>query len=142
MVKWPSNSHAHHSKPKYSVKNSHADPSSKEIHLQNRKFTLSNEQHDPTLSKLDTFFCNEDWDITFSNHILHALSSSLSDHCPLLLANNSGPKKAGFQPDARYSPFFWRHKDDDIEEEDHNEAAGKDPNLAQHMASSSQVSNI
>jgi hypothetical protein len=38
-------------------------------------------------------FCNEDWDITFSNHILHALSSSLSDHCPLLLANDNGPKK-------------------------------------------------
>jgi hypothetical protein len=65
----------------------------KEIHLQNRKFTWSNEQQDPTMSKLDTFFCNEEWDVTFSNHILHALSSSLSDHCPLLLANEKGPKK-------------------------------------------------
>jgi hypothetical protein len=45
------------------------------------------------MSKLDAFFCNEDWDVTFSNHILHALSLSLSDHCPLLLANESGPKK-------------------------------------------------
>jgi hydroxymethylpyrimidine/phosphomethylpyrimidine kinase len=27
------------------------------------------------------------------NHIFHALSSSLSDHCPLLLANDSGPKR-------------------------------------------------
>jgi hypothetical protein len=26
--------------------------------------------------------------------------------------------------------FFWRRKDDDIEEKDHNEADGKDPNLA------------
>jgi hypothetical protein len=51
-------------------------------------------------------------------------------------------QKASFQPDARYSPFIWRRKDDDIKEEDHNEAAGKDPNLAQHMASSSQVSNM
>jgi hypothetical protein len=65
----------------------------KEIHLQNSKFIWSNEQHDPALSKLDTFFCNEDWDVTFSNHILNALSSSLSDHCPLILANDSGPKK-------------------------------------------------
>ena len=43
----------------------------KEIHLQNRKFTWSNEQNDPTLSKLDSFFCNEDWDVNFSTHIHH-----------------------------------------------------------------------
>lgn len=65
----------------------------KEIHLQNRKFTWSNEQSNPTLCKLDSFFCNEDWDIEFANHILHALSSPLSDRCPLLLANDSGPKR-------------------------------------------------
>ena len=52
----------------------------KEIHLQNRKYTWSNEQSDPTLCKLDSFFCNEDWDIDFGSHLLHALSSSLSDH--------------------------------------------------------------
>jgi hypothetical protein len=75
----------------------------KQIHLQNRKFTLSNEQQDPTPSKLDAFFCNEYWDNTFSNHILHALSSSLSDHCPLLLANDSGPKK----PNSFHFEFFW-----------------------------------
>uniref|UniRef100_A0A453F8Q5 Endonuclease/exonuclease/phosphatase domain-containing protein n=1 Tax=Aegilops tauschii subsp. strangulata TaxID=200361 RepID=A0A453F8Q5_AEGTS len=65
----------------------------KEIHLQNRRFTWSNEQNNPTMSKLDGFFCNEDWDITFDKHILHALSSSLSDHCPLLLANDDGPRR-------------------------------------------------
>jgi hypothetical protein len=53
----------------------------------------SNEQQDPTMSKLDAFFCNEEWDIAFSSHILHTLSSSLSDHCQLLLASNKGPKK-------------------------------------------------
>ena len=66
----------------------------KEIHLQNRKFTWSNEQTNPTLSKLDSFFCNEDWDLDFGTHILHALSSSLSDHCPLLLANDKGPQRS------------------------------------------------
>lgn len=45
------------------------------------------------MSKLDGFFCNEDWDITFDKHIMHALSSSLSDHCPLLLANDDGPRR-------------------------------------------------
>ena len=65
----------------------------KEIHLQNRKFTWSNERADPTLCKLDGFFCNDEWDIDFGSHILHALSSSLSDHCPLLLANDDGPRR-------------------------------------------------
>ena len=66
----------------------------KEIHLQNRKFTWSNEQANPTMRKLDSFFCNEDWDLEFGSHILHALSSSLSDHCPLLLANANGLQRS------------------------------------------------
>lgn len=57
----------------------------KEIHLQNRKFTWSNERENPTLVRLDRVFCNEAWDIHFESHVLHALSTSLSDHCPMLL---------------------------------------------------------
>jgi exonuclease III len=63
----------------------------KEIHLQNRRFTWSNERENPTLRKIDAFFCNADWDLHFKSHILSALSSALSDHCPLLLADDSGP---------------------------------------------------
>uniref|UniRef100_A0A453MTV3 Endonuclease/exonuclease/phosphatase domain-containing protein n=1 Tax=Aegilops tauschii subsp. strangulata TaxID=200361 RepID=A0A453MTV3_AEGTS len=65
----------------------------KEIHLQNRRFTWSNDRDNPTLCKLDSFFCNADWDMTFNTHVLHALSSSLSDHCPLLLADDKGPRR-------------------------------------------------
>lgn len=61
----------------------------KEINLQNRKFTWSNERETPTLVRLDRAFCNASWDLAFENHVLHALSSSLSDHCPLLLSNQS-----------------------------------------------------
>jgi exonuclease III len=64
-----------------------------EIHLQNRRFTWSNERANPTISKLDYIFCNAEWDISFTDHILHALSSSLSDHCPLLLAGVVGPRR-------------------------------------------------
>ena len=64
-----------------------------EIPLQNRWFTWSNERISPTLSKLDGVFCNHECDIAFSEHILHALSSSLSDHCPLLFASARGPRK-------------------------------------------------
>lgn len=65
----------------------------KEVHLQNRRFTWSNERANPTLCKLDSFFCNAEWDTTFNTHVLHALSSSLSDHCPLLLADDKGPRR-------------------------------------------------
>ena len=65
----------------------------KEIHLQNRRFTWSNERENPTMCKLDSFFCNAGWDTYFNTHLLHALSSSLSDHCPLLLADDKGPRR-------------------------------------------------
>jgi hypothetical protein len=45
------------------------------------------------MSKLDNIFCNAEWDISFADHIFHALSSSLSDHCPLLLAGVVGPHR-------------------------------------------------
>jgi exonuclease III len=64
----------------------------KEIKLQNRKFTWSNGRDDPTLVRLDRAFCNSAWELAFDNHGLNALSSSLSDHCPLLLCNLSGPR--------------------------------------------------
>uniref|UniRef100_A0A452YRW0 Endonuclease/exonuclease/phosphatase domain-containing protein n=9 Tax=Aegilops tauschii subsp. strangulata TaxID=200361 RepID=A0A452YRW0_AEGTS len=63
----------------------------KEIHLQNRRFAWSNERVNPTLCKLDSF-CNVEWDTTSDTHVLHALSSSLSDHCRLLLADDKGPR--------------------------------------------------
>jgi len=63
-----------------------------EISLQNRKFTWSNERQQPTMSRLDRFFCNAEWDATFSTHTLNVLSTSLSDHCPLLSSDLSGPR--------------------------------------------------
>jgi exonuclease III len=77
----------------------------KEIKLQNRKYTWSNERRHPTLVRLDRVFCTQSWDLTFDACALHALSSSHSDHCLLLLTNQSGPRRA--------SPFkfenFWTH---------------------------------
>ena len=59
----------------------------KEIKLQIRKFTWSNRRDIPTLVKLDQAFCNSSWDLAFGHHVLNALSSSLSDHCPIMLSN-------------------------------------------------------
>jgi hypothetical protein len=63
----------------------------KEIHLQNKKFTWSNERHRSALTQIDRFFCNTPWDVTFNEHTLHALFSSHSNHCPLILTRLSGP---------------------------------------------------
>ncbi|WVZ79027.1 hypothetical protein U9M48_026655 [Paspalum notatum var. saurae] len=65
----------------------------REISLQNRKFTWSNEHRRPTLVKLDRVFCNESWDLSFDSHGLQALATSISDHCPLLLSSLSGPRQ-------------------------------------------------
>nr|CAB3475794.1 unnamed protein product [Digitaria exilis] len=43
--------------------------------------------------RLDRVFCNQSWDLHFENHALHALSSSHSDHCPLLLCKQEGPRR-------------------------------------------------
>lgn len=81
-----------------------------EIHLQNRRFTCCNERQNPTMSKLDSVFRNPEWGIHFQNHILHALSSSLSDHCPMLLAPLMGPRKPQSFKFENYwinMPGFW-----------------------------------
>jgi hypothetical protein len=65
----------------------------KDIPLQNRKFTWSNERRHPTLVRLDRFFCNPEWEEFFDNYGLHSLSSSVSDHYPLLLSNNARPRR-------------------------------------------------
>jgi hypothetical protein len=77
----------------------------KELSLHKRKYTLSNEHRRPTLVRLDRLFCNQNWDLAFEGHSLDALSSSHSDHCPLLLTSQLGPQRS--------APFmfenFWTH---------------------------------
>jgi endonuclease/exonuclease/phosphatase family metal-dependent hydrolase len=62
-----------------------------EIALQNRRYTWSNERVQPTLVQLDRVFCNRDWELMHGDFMLQALSSSLSDHCPLLLSHQEKP---------------------------------------------------
>lgn len=64
------------------------DLSLKELDLQGRRFTWSNERANPTLVRLDRFFCTVPWDDIFPNCILQAASSSMSDHCPIVLGTN------------------------------------------------------
>ncbi|XP_071683655.1 uncharacterized protein [Lolium perenne] len=80
----------------------------KEIHLQNHRFTWSNRRANPTLCNLDAFFCNDEWDLTFDSHVLHTLSSSLSDHRALLLADDSGPRTFRFENFWLRMPSFMK----------------------------------
>jgi hypothetical protein len=57
----------------------------KELHLEGRFFTWSNECAHPTLEKIDIFFVSVEWEGLFLNHDLQALLSMGSDHTPLLL---------------------------------------------------------
>jgi predicted DNA-binding protein (MmcQ/YjbR family) len=53
-----------------------------ELHLHGRRFTWSNERDVPTLERLDRLFAMVDWLQAYPNHVLKALSSDCSDHCP------------------------------------------------------------
>lgn len=54
--------------------------------LQNKRYTWSNEQENPTLVRLDRAFCSSDWEVAFPDFALSAMSTGASDHCPLILS--------------------------------------------------------
>jgi exonuclease III len=58
----------------------------KELTLKGRKFTWSN---DVTQTRIDKGFCTAEWDLMLLNCVLQAVSSLVSDHCPLLLVKHA-----------------------------------------------------
>jgi hypothetical protein len=57
----------------------------KEIHLQGRLFTWSNECSHPTLERIDRAFMSNDWEGSIPANDMHPLASLCSYHAPLLL---------------------------------------------------------
>uniref|UniRef100_A0A453JTH1 Endonuclease/exonuclease/phosphatase domain-containing protein n=1 Tax=Aegilops tauschii subsp. strangulata TaxID=200361 RepID=A0A453JTH1_AEGTS len=57
----------------------------KEVYLNGRRFTWSNEQSPPTLVHLDRVLCTPDWEELHGECHLRCLASVVSDHSPLLL---------------------------------------------------------
>lgn len=57
----------------------------KDLYLQGRRYTWSNDQARATMVKLDRVLFNDSWDAAFPGSLLQALSSEISDHCTLLL---------------------------------------------------------
>jgi hypothetical protein len=74
----------------------------KELKPHGRKFTWSNETDNPTFTKIDHIFVTKDWELARPNSFLQALSTSASDHYPMLLMRS---------PDQHYRKFrfetFW-----------------------------------
>lgn len=58
----------------------------KELSLNGRKFTWSNGQEQPPMTRIDRMFCSVQWEEKFPTAKLNALASTLSDHCPLFYA--------------------------------------------------------
>lgn len=73
----------------------------KELKLMGRRFTWSN---DRTQTRIDSAFCTADWDLMLPDCNLQALSSLVSDHCPLLMVGNTSSKGS----EASDSRFFGR----------------------------------
>jgi hypothetical protein len=61
----------------------------KEVQLEGRLFTWSNERAHPTLEQIDRLFILAEWERLFPGHELMSLPSLCSDHAPLLLCTNS-----------------------------------------------------
>jgi len=57
----------------------------KEINLNGRRFTWTNEQANPTMTRIDRLLCTLEWEVLFPSCFLHSLPSLMSDHTPLLL---------------------------------------------------------
>jgi endonuclease/exonuclease/phosphatase family metal-dependent hydrolase len=62
----------------------------KELKLKGRMFTWSN---DVTQTRIDRAFCTSEWDLMLPNCALQAVSSLVSDHCPLLIIGNSAVRR-------------------------------------------------
>lgn len=61
----------------------------KEMYLNGRRNTWSNERREPTMEKIDHTFITNSWEDVYPASMLAALGSAISDHCPLLLDLNA-----------------------------------------------------
>ena len=56
----------------------------KELYLNGRRYTWSNERARATMDKIDHIFCTNSWEDWYPNNLLTALSTAVSDHSPML----------------------------------------------------------
>jgi exonuclease III len=56
-----------------------------ELDLTDRAFTWSNEQANPTMTRIDIFFATTEWHDLYPAADLLSMCTMTSDHCPLLM---------------------------------------------------------
>ena len=61
----------------------------KDVYMHGRRFTWTNEREQLVLTKIDRVLVSVDWDLSFSDVLLQALSSNISDHAPLHLTTSA-----------------------------------------------------
>jgi hypothetical protein len=78
----------------------------KELPLNSRKFTWTssqNPQTHPMMTRIDRAFCTTEWEELFPTANLHTWTSTISDHCPLILQGATAQAKfKGFRFE-----FYW-----------------------------------
>jgi hypothetical protein len=77
----------------------------KDMRMNGRRFTWSNAQQDPVLTKIDHVFYSEDWDDLFPDAYLQAITSACSDHAPLFL---QGSVAICRKPTFKFEEFWLR----------------------------------
>ena len=88
------------------------DLSLKDLYLHGRRFTWSNEQLVATQCRLDRVLYNSDWHDMFPKAMLQAITSSASDHAPLVLSLD-----ADFQSHRRFRfETFWARRPDFLDQ--------------------------
>lgn len=66
----------------------------KEISLIGQKFTWSNGQNNPTMARIDRMFSTPGFESIYKDPVIQVQSSSISDHCPLLLHSLAAEHKS------------------------------------------------
>jgi exonuclease III len=75
----------------------------REFHLQGRKYTWSSGTTNLTQTKIDHVSASREWELAYPHCYLQAISSSVSDHCPILLTSSPPQRRfKGFRFEA-----FW-----------------------------------
>lgn len=77
----------------------------KELRMCGRRFTWSNKQANPVMTKIDHVFHSDDWDLLFPNAHLQAISTTCSDHAPLFL---QGCVDNARKPSFKFEEFWLR----------------------------------
>lgn len=113
----------------------------KELRLNGRRFTWSNEQENHVLTKIDHLFCTDDRDVLFPPAHLQAIPTMCSDHAPLLLRGaRSSPSKSSF----KFEEFWLKYDDfkDKVSSVWHKPVSAYDPIRRIHIKLSRMAKSL